>query len=121
MDYSDRRKDFDRASLVVLQHLYMVDDYVARHKESIAKKYRDKRVLKTDGEVTVEHNTTFLRWFKEQVLENPPEEGSSDGLLIHALAHGHAPSSRPINPTISMGTRSTWRPKTWIVITRTPG
>ncbi|KAI5005827.1 hypothetical protein ZWY2020_033070 [Hordeum vulgare] len=48
-------------------------------------------MLKTDDEVTVEHNATFLRWFKDQVLENPPEEGSSDGLLIHALAHGPAP------------------------------
>ena len=48
-------------------------------------------MLKTDEEVTVEHNAAFLRWFKDQVLENPPEEGSSDGLLIHALAHGPAP------------------------------
>ena len=48
-------------------------------------------MLKTDDEVTVEHNTTFLRWFKQQVLENPPEERSSDGLLIHALAHDPAP------------------------------
>ena len=75
----------------MLQHLDVVDDYVARHKENIVKKYPDKGMLKTDDEVTVEHNATFLRWFKEQVLENPPEEGSSDGLLIHALAHGPAP------------------------------
>ena len=50
-----------------------------------------KGMLKTDDEVTVEHNATFLRWFKQQVLENPPEEGSSDGLLVHALAHGPVP------------------------------
>ena len=61
----------DRANLVVLQHLDVVDDYVARHKKRIAKKYRDKGMLKTDDEVTVEHNATFLRWFKQQVLENP--------------------------------------------------
>ena len=91
MDYSDRRNDFDRANLVVLQHLDVVDNYVARHKESIAKKCRDKGMLKTDDEVTVEHDATFLRWFKVQVHENPPEEGNSDGLLIHALAHGPAP------------------------------
>ena len=91
MDYSDRWNDFGRANLVVLQHLDVVDDYVAQHKETIAKKYHVKGMLKTDDEVTVEHNATFLRWFKEQVLENPPEEGSSDGLLIHALAHGPAP------------------------------
>ena len=71
VDYSDRRNDFDRANLVVLQHLDVVDDYVAQHKETIAKKYRDKGMLKTDDEVTVEHNATFLHWFKQQVLENP--------------------------------------------------
>ena len=75
----------------MLQHLDVVDDYVARHKESIAKKYRDKGMLKMDDEVTVEHNATFLRWFKQQVLENPSEEGSSDGLLIHGFTHGPAP------------------------------
>ena len=91
VDYSDRRNDFDRANLVVLQHLDVVDDYVAQHKESIAKKYRDKGMLKMDDEVTVEHNATLLRWFKQQVLENPPEEGSSDGLLIDALSLGPAP------------------------------
>jgi hypothetical protein len=69
----------------------VVDDYVARHKESIAKKYRDMGMLKTDDEVTIEHNATFLRWFKEEVLANPSKEGSSDGLLIHALAHGPKP------------------------------
>ena len=69
----------------------MVDDYVAQHKETIAKKYRDKGMLKTNDKVTVEHDATFLHWFREQVLENPPEEGSSDILLIHALAHGPAP------------------------------
>ena len=69
----------------------MVDGYVTLHKETITKKYRDKGMRKTDDEVTVEHNATFLRWFKEQVLANPPEEGSSNKLLIHALAHGPTP------------------------------
>ena len=64
VDYSDRQNDFDRANLVVLQHLDVVDDYVAQHKEIIAKKYRDKGMLKMDDEVTVEHKATFLRWFK---------------------------------------------------------
>ena len=40
--YSDRRSDFDRANLVVLQHLDEVDPFVALHKEIIAKKYRDR-------------------------------------------------------------------------------
>ena len=41
--YSDRRSDFDRANLVVLQHLDEVDPFVALNKEIIAKKYRDRR------------------------------------------------------------------------------
>ena len=40
--YSDRRSNFDRANLVVLQHLDEVDPFVALHKEIIAKKYRDR-------------------------------------------------------------------------------
>ena len=48
----------------MLQHLDVVDDYVAQHRETIAKKYHDKGMLKMDDEVTVEYNATFLRWFK---------------------------------------------------------
>jgi hypothetical protein len=44
----------------MLQHLDVVEDYVTLHKETIAKKYRDQGMRKTDDEVTVEHNTTFL-------------------------------------------------------------
>ena len=40
VDYSDRRNDFDRANLVVLHHLDVVDDYVTLHGETIAKKNR---------------------------------------------------------------------------------
>ena len=90
--YSDRRSDFDRANLVVLQHLDEVDPFVALHKEIIAKKYRDRGVCRTDAEVTREHNSTFLHWFKEHIIANPPEEGSKDGLLIYALAHGPSPN-----------------------------
>jgi len=90
VDHSDRRNDFDRANLVVLQHLDVVDPFVTLHKETIAKKYHDQGLRKTDAEVTREHNSTFLPWFKEHVLANPPEEGSTDALLIYALAHGPA-------------------------------
>src|SRR4051812_45290575 len=39
VDHSDRRNDFDRANLVVLQHLDVVDPFMTLHKETIAKKY----------------------------------------------------------------------------------
>ena len=47
---------------------------------------------RTDAEVTREHNSTFLHWFKEHIISNPPEEGSKDGLLIYALVHGPSPN-----------------------------
>jgi hypothetical protein len=53
--YSDRRNDFERANLVVLHHLPVVDTFVALHKETIAKKYRDRGLCWTDAEVTREH------------------------------------------------------------------
>ena len=62
------------------------------HKEIIAKKYHDRGVCKTNTEVTKEHNSTILHWFKEHIIANPPEEGSKDGLLIYALAHGPSPN-----------------------------
>ena len=71
VDYSDRRNDFDRANLVVLQHLDVVDDYVAQHKETIAKKYRDKGMLKTDDEVTVEHTPLSCAGLNNKFLKIP--------------------------------------------------
>ena len=76
----------------MLQHLDEVDPFVALHKEIIAKKYHDRGVCRTDVEVTREHNSTFLHWFKEHIIANPPEEGSKDGLLIYALAHVPSPN-----------------------------
>src|SRR4051812_41152232 len=80
-----RRNDFDRANLVVLQHLDVVDPFVTLHKETIAKKYHDQGLRRTDAEVTREHNSTFLPWFKEHVLANPREEGSTDAFLINCI------------------------------------
>ena len=88
VDHSGRCNDFDRANLVVLQHLDEVDPFVTLHKETIATKYRDRGLCRTDAEVTREHNSTSLHWFKEHIIANPPEEGSKDRLLIYALAHG---------------------------------
>ena len=43
---------------------------------------------RTDAEVIREHNSTFVCWFKERVLANPPEEDCPNETLIYALAHG---------------------------------
>ena len=73
VDYSGRRKDFDRANLVVLQHLQLIDPFLALHKDIIKKYHLDLGITKTDAEVTREHNSSFLHWFKKHVLANPPQ------------------------------------------------
>jgi len=89
VDYSGRRTDFDRANLVVLQHLQLIDPFLALHKDIIEKYHLDLGITKTDAEVTREHNSSFLCWFKEHVLANPPQQGCTDDeSLIYALAHG---------------------------------
>ena len=39
--HADRHADFERANLVALQHIQMVDDYLIEHKTSIEMKYND--------------------------------------------------------------------------------
>ena len=63
---SGRQNDLDRANLVVLQHLDVLEDFVTLHKETITKKYRDRGVHRTDVEVIREHDSTFVRWFKSE-------------------------------------------------------
>src|SRR3954467_4560341 len=91
VDYSGRRTNFDRANLVVSQHLQMIDPFLALHKDIIEKYHLDKGITKTDAELTIKHNSYFLCWFKEDVLANPPQQGCTDDEnLIYALAHGPA-------------------------------
>ena len=108
---SGRQNDLDRANLVVLQHLDVLEDFVTLHKETIVKKYRDRGVHRTDAEVIREHNSTFLRWFKERVLANPPEEGCLNGTLIYTLAHGSSTKLATYKHMISTDTHSTRRRK----------
>ena len=53
------------ANIVVLQHLDVLEDFVTLHKDTIAKKYCDRGVHRTNAEVIREHNSTFLCWFKD--------------------------------------------------------
>ena len=70
----------------------MVDPWVVEHKTFIEKMYNDRGQQRTDGDILKEHNSTFLQWFKEHIIANPPEEGSKAGLVIYALAHGPSPN-----------------------------
>ena len=90
VDDSDRRADFDRANLVALQHLEVVDPWLEKHKSFIGKKYSDRGQHRTDVEIIKEHNTSFTRWFKRQLLDNPPPMTSAEGKLIFFLSQGPA-------------------------------
>jgi hypothetical protein len=92
VDHSGRRADFDRANLVVLQHLEVVDPWLIEHKSMIVKKYLDRGQQKTEGEIIREHNSSFTCWFKARLLANPPSMSSTEGKLIFTLAHGPAPN-----------------------------
>ena len=86
-----RRADFDRANLVALQHITMVEDYCIEHKASIKQKYSDLgRAPPTDAQLLREHNSTFLGWFKKKLQDNPPPMNCSADILLYALSHGPA-------------------------------
>ena len=90
VDFQGRRADFDRANLVALQHLDMVDDYLTEHMNTIRKKYSDMGRTRTEGEIIKEHNSSFADWFKHRLKANPPPMTSTDDILLFALAHGPA-------------------------------
>ena len=92
VDFEGRTKDFERANLVALQHLEVVDPYINEHKEFIKKIYADRgRQVPTEAVVMKEHNSGFTRWFRNRVFANPPHgEYSEEDKLIFALAQGAA-------------------------------
>jgi hypothetical protein len=88
--HADRRADFDRANLVALQHITMIDDYLIEHKASIETKYNDLGRAVTEAQVIREHNSTFVRWFKQKLEDNPPPMNSSKNRLLYAFSNGPA-------------------------------
>ena len=91
VDFAGRTKDFERANLVALQHLQVVDPYVKDHKEFIRKKYADRGQVRTEEDVIKEHNSSFTQWFRQKILDNPPgSDASEDEKLIFTLSQGPA-------------------------------
>jgi len=91
VDFNDRRADFDRANRVALQHIELVDPWLAEPKIFIAKKYSDLGRPRTEGEIIREHNSSFTLWFKNKLLSNPPQmPNAEDQKLIFALSQGPA-------------------------------
>jgi hypothetical protein len=72
VDFTSRCTDFDRANLVALQHMQLIDPWVEDHKRFIANKYSDWGEQWKEGAIIKEHNSNFMRWFKDKILANPP-------------------------------------------------
>jgi hypothetical protein len=89
VDCSGRRADFNRAHLVALQHIEDLKPWVEEHKTMI-KNSAHKPM--TEEEIFRAHNSSFTRWFKEQIDANlPPMTSKSDRMLL-ALSYGPAPN-----------------------------
>jgi hypothetical protein len=89
VDFEGRLADFERANLVALQHIDVVDPWVVEHKTFIEKTYNDRGQQRTDGDIIKEHNSCFTRWFKEKLLSYPlHEDSSAEEKLIFALSQG---------------------------------
>ncbi|KAK1660624.1 hypothetical protein QYE76_048783 [Lolium multiflorum] len=105
VDFKGRIADFERANLVALQHIDVVDPWVVEHKTFIAKTYNDQGQQRTDGDIIKEHNSTFTRWFKDKMLTNPSKEIFSEldeiktGFLFFHEASEHRKDQRePCGP-----------------------
>ena len=87
--FEGRLTDFERANLVVLQHIDVVDPRVVEHKTFIEKTYNDRGLQRTDRDIIKEHNSCFTRWFKKKLLSYPlHEDSSAEEQLIFALSQG---------------------------------
>jgi hypothetical protein len=62
-----RCPDFVWAHLVALQHIEFVDPWVEEHKSFVEQKFIDLGWPRKKGDVTREHNSSFMAWFKEKL------------------------------------------------------
>ncbi|KAK1667113.1 hypothetical protein QYE76_055272 [Lolium multiflorum] len=86
---SGRTSDFDRANLVALQHIDLIDPWLKEHKTMIE---NSGKPMMTEAEIYREHNSSFVRWFKDHIDANPPPMDSDKDKLVLALSHGPAPN-----------------------------
>ncbi|KAK1605574.1 hypothetical protein QYE76_029247 [Lolium multiflorum] len=86
---SGRTSDFDRANLVALQHIDLIDPWLKEHKTMIE---NSGKPMMTEAEIYREHNSSFARWFKDHIDANPPPMDSDKDKLVLALSHGPAPN-----------------------------
>ncbi|KAK1603656.1 hypothetical protein QYE76_027329 [Lolium multiflorum] len=86
---SGRTSDFDRANLVALQHIDLIDPWLKEHKTMIE---NSGKPMMTEAEIFREHNSSFACWFKDHIDANPPPMDSDKDKLVLALSHGPAPN-----------------------------
>jgi hypothetical protein len=65
VDYSERHADFDRAKLVALHHIELVDPWLLKHKSMNKRKYSNQAKPRTEVEILRDHNSSFIGWFKD--------------------------------------------------------
>jgi hypothetical protein len=69
VDCSGQRADFNRAHLVALQHIEDLKPWVEEHKTMIK---NSARMPMMEEEIFRAYNSSFVRWFKDQINANPP-------------------------------------------------
>lgn len=72
VNFEGRGIDFERESLVALQHIELVDPWIIKHKDVIRKKYSDRGLQMTNRDLIKEHNSGFMTWFRDELRANPP-------------------------------------------------
>ena len=87
-----RRKYFNRAHLVVLQHLEVTDPWLQTHKSFIRQTFKPipRKKMITNDQITREDNAKFAEWFGEKLTNKPLQKGTTNARLIFALANGPA-------------------------------
>ncbi|KAK1667572.1 hypothetical protein QYE76_055731 [Lolium multiflorum] len=114
---SGRTSDFDRANLVALQHIDLIDPWLKEHKTMIENSGKPMM----EAEIYREHNSSFARWFKDHIDANPPPMDSDKDKLVLALSHGPAPNLMTYQAYDINGYTFYTKKKTRTVLTRTQG
>src|SRR3954465_5361835 len=93
VSFEGRGIHFERASLVALQHIQLVNPWIIKHKDVIRMKYNDQGLQLTDQDPRLikEHNSSFMTWFRDELRSNPPRRNASEEeKMIFTLSQGAA-------------------------------